>query len=377
MGAIPRSLRVFVRDVVVLLVIAFALGLLLDAWATHVDDLNWWRASLAGYADAQRQAIAMFPGSVLGDPPPELRSLDWGSVAGTARAWMGALALWVAACWVATRARAGLRTVWVPGALAAGVVVARTVAALLSDDFFLPVLNLWPAPDSPVTLDPFLRFPELWPGPVAPVTLGPDGSLTVLAWHPAWGFAPLVLALVLAASWLGARAGRLPDDPASKHVAPTTRAGRVLAAVVVGLPALLGIAGAVVSYLAGTRDAGFVTTHSIVIELLAPLVSLVLAAALLSGTGSLGGTLIVVASLPMLVRPVFAWANLEISPLALGEVAGVAVACAAVALWRPAAAWGGEILGTGRRPAGVPGQWDALASPPVKASNPVPMPPGL
>jgi hypothetical protein len=134
--------------------------------------------------------------------------------------------------------------------------------------------------------------------------------------------------------------------------------------------------GAVVGYVVGTRQAGDATTHSIVVELVAPLVAVVLAAALLSGTGLLGGMLIVVASVPVALRPVVAWADLAMSELALAETAGITLLCAAVALSRSAAAWGNEILGPKPVAADDPGPRDAIPLPPGNASNPEPAPPG-
>lgn len=351
MGAVPRSLLIAVRDIVILLVVASACSLALCAWATYIDQLDWWRHSLPLLAEAHRRLEALTgTRSPFASPPAPTVAWDW--VARTAAGWAGGLSLWIAACWIATRARAGRRTVWVPVTVAAVVVVTRSLLA-------------FPGAFGRSSLG----FPELWPGPATPGRLAEDGSVALFAWHPGWAFPPLVVALLVAASWLGSRAGRLPDDGASRHVVPAARGGRLLAAAVVGPPAVGGASAAAVGYVLGTRDAVHPTTHSVVLELVAPLALAVLTAVLLSGTGPLGVAVTALASVPVVLGPMLAWAALRAGELAIVEAAGAALLCTAVALWRPCTTWAADLLAPVHRPPVEPPPWAGAvaAAPPSGA----------
>jgi len=286
MGAVPRSLLIAARDIAVLTVAAFAGG-------TGV---------IAAWTQAQRLEIVAHPG------PGGLRvdvPFVWADVAQAGWAWTRGVAVWLAVCWCATRARAGRPTVRLPVIAALVVVALRTI---------LP-LGL------------------------------------VQMYDLAWGLPPLLVALLVAAAWLGARAGRRPDDAASRHVAPVPRRGRAVAAVVVGLPVLAGAAAAIAAwYAAGEVADPLLGGPPLTTTVVLPLVVALIACALVSGTGWIGGALAAAVTVVTAGPPVLAWMLALNGLAALGVPAGMVVACAAAALWRPTATWGAELLGPARRP---------------------------
>ncbi len=304
MGAVPRTLLVFARDLVVLSAVAVVGGSGIMAACTQVLRLE----------------IAAHPGPA---GPLTVEPLDWGAALQSGWGWARAVAVWLAVCWWATRARARGRTAWLPAALAVTTVMLRAALSLVDPG-------------------PVIWF-DLWPGPAAPYRWHDAGVHPALL-HPAWGFLLLLVALLVAASLLAVRSGRATDDAAGA-LTPPRRRGVALAAVVVGLPAAVGVAGALVAgYVSHTPDGlsapGLQTVHDVAVPLAAALV----AAAVLSGTGLVGGLLVALVTLVTAGPPVLAW-MLVLNPVtALGVPAGMLVACAAVALWRPAAVWGADVL---------------------------------
>ena len=311
---VPPSLVRAVRDGLVLGAATFVLGAAVDAAVTQFD----------------RQETLRHAPSV----PPDLVPFSWSDVLREDWSWTRAVAVWAMVCWCATRARTGRRTRWLPVAVAALVVVARSVVATV-------------APLSPYS------FGELWPGPVSPYRWDEQGGLWVSAAHPAWGFPVLAVAVLVAASLLGARAGRAPDDAASHRVGPLPPPGLAVAAVVVGLPALGATAAACGAYVALTRGpyySGAEVAHWLVGEVAVPLLLTMVAAALLSGTGPLGSAVTALAVLAIAAPPVTTWFAGG-GDLLLAQAAATAVACAVVALWRQCATWGGDVLAPALAPA--------------------------
>lgn len=309
MGAVPRSLLVAVRDLAALAAVAFP------------------GATALVIAAARRERIE-FAAQSAGRITPEDLPFGWDLVGPSAARWTASLLLWLAVCWCATRARAGRRAAWLPAAVAAVVLAARTA---------LPLLRC----------TGFAWWYEVWPGPSMPYRWDADGGGSLLWWHPAWGFPVLALALLAAAAALGARAGRRPDDLASHRVTPAPRPGVALAAVVVGLPALGGTAGALAAGFAasgGGAPALASPWGQVGQDVGLPLATALLACALLSGTGPIGTALAVVVATLTARGPLLDWMAGRSGDLLLGCAAGMALACGAVALWRPCAAWGGDIL---------------------------------
>ena len=301
MGALQRSLLTAGRDTVALATVALAACV---------------------YVTGRSVSWSTGPGTAVVD-------LSWGRTVQPSTHWTLAVLAWIVVVWLASRARAGRRTVWVPGVLAGAVVVVRAVVALGPPDTWLTFAV------------------GAWPGPALPFIDSPDQPVALIPGHPAWAYPPLVLGLLATAAWLGARAGRLPDDPASRHVATTSGRGVAMAAAAVGLATLGAVGGAVVADL--VQNAAPEVTASdqvvgLVFDLGMPLLTVLSAAALLSGTGWLGTLATVVVGWPLVVGPFQSWARGG-SDLALGRAAGVAVAIAAVALWRPAAVRASEVLG--------------------------------
>ena len=340
MGALPRSLLTAVRDLAALAVATFVLGGALDAAVMQFDR-----------QESLRHA-RLVPHSPVDVPFP------WGGVLHEDWHWTLAILVWAAACWCAARARSGRSTRWLPAVVAAVLVAARSAAALLP-----AVSVVW--------------FFDLWPGPVMPYRWDADGDIWISAAHPAWGFPALVVALLVTASVLGARAGRLPDDAASHRVTAVPRSGLPVAAVVVGLPAVGATVATVLVYLALAHDPtafGGNGTGDPAGELVPHLVTVVAAAALLSGTGTLGAIVTALAALTVVEPPVSRWIAGGGDPL-VGLAAAIALVCLVVALWRPCAAWGAEILGPARahhdEATGVePPGWDAPAVPSPSRDSP-------
>ncbi len=310
MGAVPRSLLTAVRDLAALAAIAWPACLAVTYWSMRRDAEPAVLLGLVSPDLPWRQAV-----------PPSLR-------------WTLSVLAWVLVVWCASRARAGRRSVWVPGALASVVVMARAAANL--------------APGSVR----FLMAIGDWPGPALPYTLDRNGAVVLLAGHPAWAYPPLVVALLTAGAWLGARAGRAADDAASRHAATASGPGIAVAAVVAGLPALGGLGGAVVAHLAEIASPYLTTSDSVVLLVLdlgMPALIVLAAAALLSGTGRLGALATALVAWPVVTGPLLGWWGGG-GDLELGQSAGLAVAVVAVALWRPAATWGNGALATINRP---------------------------
>ncbi len=338
MGALPRSLTTAIRDLSVLAAVAFVLGGALDAVVTQFDRLDVVRAS---------KWIA------LQDIP-----FSWGTVLREDGRWTGAVLVCAAACWCATRARHGRVARRVPMVVATLVVAARSAGAVMPG-----TLGIW--------------FDDLWPGPSMPYRFTADSSIGLAAAHPAWGFPLLVVALLGAASLLGARAQTMPDDGASRRVATAPRSGLPLAAAVVGLPAVGATTAAVLAYLALDRSldpnavpdfdprdlAGSVArldhvfgpdaVTGLVGELVPILITVVAAAALLSGTGRLGAVVTGLVGLGTVAPAVSAWLP-GTNDLVLALVGAIAVLCLTAALWRPCTTWGTEILRPLRGPAPLP-----------------------
>jgi hypothetical protein len=338
MGAVPRSLLIAVRDVAALTAVAFVGATAVAAACTRV---------------LQREYAAhTWPGGIPIDVP-----FVWSQVAQTGWQWTRGVAVWLAVCWCATRGRGLLRTVWLPATAGLVVLGLRTVLPLLGAGA-ATWWDLWPGPSVPYSLA------DMWDNP---------SVLHLMVLHPAWGFPLLFAALVVSAAVLGARSGRGHDDAASRHVAPVSRRGAAAAAVIVGLPALGAIAGALVSWhaSAGSEDPALAGPSAAADYVVAPLAIAVLACALLSGTGPVGGALATTAAVlaagPLVLgwmfevntRPIL-WFELT-TYTALGVPAGMVVACVAAAVWRPVALWGGAALAR-------------LGSPPAQPS---PLPPPL
>lgn len=306
----PRSLLIAVRDLAALAAIAWPACLAVTYWSMRRD-----------------AEPAVLRGIVSPDLP-------WHQAVQPSLGWTLSVLAWVLVVWCASRARAGRRSVWAPGALASVVVIARAAANL--------------APGSVR----FLTAIGDWPGPAWPSTLDRDGALLLLAGHPAWAYPPLVVALLASGAWLGARAGRAADDAASRHVATASGPGIAVAAVVAGLPALGSLGGAAVAHLAEISSPYLTTSDTVVLLVwdlgMAALIVLA-AAALLSGTGWLGVLATALVAWPLVTSPLRAWWGGG-GDVELGQSAGLAVAVVAVALWRPAAAWGGGALATADRP---------------------------
>lgn len=317
MGALPRSLTTAIRDLSVLAAVAFVLGGALDAVVTQFDRLDFVRASSR---------------ITLDDIP-----FSWGTVLREDGRWTGTLLVCAAACRCATRARHGRVARWVPMVVATLLVAARSASAVMPG-----TLGIW--------------FDDLWPGPSMPYRWWTaDGSVGLAAAHPAWGFPLLVVALLGAASVLGARARTLPDDGASRRVTAVSRSGLPLAAAVIGLPAVGATAAAVLAYLALDRGFGFGpdAVTGLVGELVPILITVVAAAALLSGTGRLGAVVMGLVGLGTVAPAVTAWLP-GTNDLVLALAGAVAVLCLTVALWRPCTTWGAEILRPLRVPAPLP-----------------------
>lgn len=319
MGAVPRSLLIAARDVVALGAVAFMGATAVDAACTRLL--------------AQEYAAHAWP-----DGPPIDVPFVWSQVAQSGWGWTRGVVVWLAVCWCATRARALLRTVWLPAAAALVVVGLRTALPLLA-----PTEESWW---------------DAWPGPAMPYRIAWDDPTamhpTVL--DPAWGFPLLLAALVVGAALLGARSGRRPDDGAAHRVAAVSRIGALAALVVVGLPALAATAGAIVAryVTGGVEPPGQGPWGGVVHDVAVPLGLALLAVALVSGTGMVGGVLVALVTAITVVPPVLSWMSAQsLVPGWLGVPVGIVVACAAIGLWRPAALRGAEALAPALDPTSV------------------------
>jgi hypothetical protein len=318
MKRVPTSLLLAVRDMALLGAVTFGLGVLVTAGAAQRD--------LVAFTDEYGYQNSAFPWT-------------WGLQA--AGEWTATVLAWAFAVWLATRARAGHRTVRVPAALAAVAVGAITATGLRD-----------------------VRGAFLWPGPAIPYRWHEDGTVTLDPSHPGWAFPPFVVVLLVAAALLGSRAGRRPDDAVAHGVVTTPRAGRAFAAVVVGLPGLGGTAGAVAAYVVmhpvGEGNTPADLAMSLIRELLLPLAMALIAAALLSGTGPLGALATALVAVPLAARPVLDWLAARASDLALAQAAGIALACLMVLLWRPAATLAGRAFAPTTVPASLPDEAAAV-----------------
>lgn len=308
----PTSALLATRDLAALAAAAFGLSLVVAALAERHN-----LAVLAGYDD-------------------ETVSFTWGPPLGMARVWTGQVLGYAAVVWCATRARAGERTAWLPCAVATSGALAVSAVTLV--------------------LVPTRPWDVFWPWFDAPFRWHPDGSLALDPTHPTWAFPPLVVALLVTAAWLGSRAGRRADDPLARRVVAPERGGAALAAVVVGLPALGGTAGALVAHVsAGYPPPVAGDSAWTAAEAALPLVLAVAAAALLSGTGRLGVLATLLAAAPAVVAPLSAWFGARAGGAALAEAAACGLVVLVVAVWRPCAVWACEVLAGVRAPAHRPG----------------------
>lgn len=308
----PPSLLVAARDLALVAVAGFAACVAVTGLTTRRD--------IAQFTERHGYAYADF---------------SWGQAVEPSVRWTLGVLAWAFAVWCATRARSGRRSAWLPGALAVSVVLVRATASALPDEVWVSAAV------------------EQWPGVWLPFTWRDDGTVALDGGSPAWAYPVLVVALLAGAAWLGAHAGRWPDDRAARRVAAPPRAGLALAAVVVGLPALGGTAGAAAAFLAamgGSTGPAPETASWLTAQLGLPLLTALAATALLSGTGPLGVLATALVALPVVADPFQGWLVGGADAL-LGQAAGAAVATVAIALWRPAAAWGGEVLGPVRVPA--------------------------
>jgi hypothetical protein len=313
----PPSLLLAVRDLALVGVVAFALGL-----------------PVAGLAIQQDYA------AFLAEHGYEVSDVSWHDAVEPTRSWVLVVMVFAFACWSACRARAARRTVWTPPAVAVGCVVGLTAIGLVP-----AAGTVWQVP--------WLADEVTWPGPALPLRWHADGTTELVAGHAGWAYPPLVAGLLLLACRLGALAGRRPDDPASRRVTPVPRAGLALAAVVVGLPAVGGTAGAIVAYAATERRpwaAPVDVTRGMVHDVALPLLVALVTAALLSGTGPLGALATLLVAVPVVWSPLHTWLRGWAGDPALAQAFAVTVAILAVALWRGCAVWGGEILGPARVP---------------------------
>ncbi|MBN9375238.1 MAG: hypothetical protein J0I40_07585 [Cellulomonas sp.] len=309
-----------VRDVLALTVVAFLGATAVEAACTRVVQREY-------------AAHTWLDGTPIDVP------FVWSQVAQTGWQWSRDVVVWVAVCWCATRARAQLRTVWLPATAGLVAVGLRTALPLLGVGA-ASWSDLWPGPATPYSIQ------DMWDNPTA---------LHLVVLHPAWGFPLLLAALVVAAAVLGAHAGRRPDDASSHPVAPVSRVGALAALVVVGLPALGATAGAMVArHATGEVVDPLAGTHGgeLLHDVAAPLVLALVAVGLLSGAGIVGGVLAAVVTAMTVVPPLLSWMAAQVLvPVWLGVPAGITVACAAIASWRPAALWSGGVLAPALAPA--------------------------
>jgi hypothetical protein len=254
----------------------------------------------------------------------------WGSLVAVTP-WLARVLLWYAVCWTATRARAGGRTVAVPGALAVGGVVALSVATFV-----------WP-----------WALTMTWLGPTTPYV--PDDlshSLTVT--NPAVAFPVLAAVGLAVASWCGARSGRARGVAALRRPSPVATAATVL------VPGLLVLALAAGATFAWWEDdeRRFHTAEDFrwfAAQVLLLLIATLVAAVLLSGTGRVGALVVGLLALAVGAGPVADWwyggadwwNGGHDNQLVLGMCS--ALTCVLAATWRPAAYWLDDVLDPLRR----------------------------
>ncbi len=319
MGRVPKSLLIAVRDMAVV-----ALAALTSGWIV--------------LGLAHQRGMAQVAGLVAS-------GVTWWEALTASKDWTLSLLAWAFVIWCASRSRAGSRTAWLPGLLGAVLVTAGSATTLGCIGGTAGVCEvggyLWPGP----------AFPQRWN----------DGSLD--PGSAAWTFPLLAAGLLVLAAALGLRAGRLPDDGASRRITAASRPATALAVVVLGLPATAAMLAATLAWRAAEgsswRTANMVHTMPMLTGRLVPLALALIAAVLLSGTGPLGLLATAIVALPVVAEPFRIWLSHGWSAIVLGETTGLlpaiglAVVVVAVALWRPAAAWAGTVLGPARVPATV------------------------